>query len=83
MYNTRTNTCTHNASHTHTHVHTYMYIHATYTHTHTLLQCTHTHKSVCISQSLLNQPGGLHIVAVGSVLIHCWDLLKEGKNTAL
>ena len=31
-------------------------------------------------QSLLTQDGGLHIVAVGSVLVHCWDLLKEGKS---
>ena len=23
-------------------------------------------------------PGGLRIVAVGSVLAHCWDLLREG-----
>ena len=25
-------------------------------------------------------PGGLHIVAVGSVLNHCWDLLREGEG---
>ena len=24
-------------------------------------------------------PGGLHVVAVGSVIIHCWDLLREGE----
>lgn len=27
---------------------------------------------------LLRGSGGLHVVAVGSVLINCWDLLKEG-----
>eukprot|EP00731_Ephydatia_muelleri_P021116 Em0013g843a len=34
-------------------------------------------------QSLLTLPGGLHVLAVGSVLIHCWDLLKEGLLEAL
>ena len=29
-------------------------------------------------QTLLVQPGGLHIVAVGSVLTKAWELLKEG-----
>ena len=23
--------------------------------------------------------GGLHVVAVGSVLTYCWDLLREGR----
>ena len=39
---------------------------------------THHHISL-LHQSLLTQVGGLHIVAVGSVLVFCWDLLKEGK----
>lgn len=30
--------------------------------------------------SLVNSPGGLHIVTVGSVLIHCWDLIKDGLS---
>ena len=33
-------------------------------------------------QSLLTQPGGLHIVAEGSVLSQCWDMLKEGRATS-
>ena len=31
-------------------------------------------------QALLSQTGGLHIVAVGSVLTKAWELLKEGTN---
>lgn len=34
-------------------------------------------------KSLLTQPGGLHIVAEGSVLSQCWDMLKEGFLEAL
>ena len=34
-------------------------------------------------QSLLTTPGGLHVLAVGSVLTHCWDLLQEGLLEAL
>ena len=40
--------------------------------------CNLTSLSPYLLQSLLQQPGGLHIVAVGSVLNHCWDLLREG-----
>ena len=29
-------------------------------------------------QALLTQPGGLRVVAVGSVLTKAWELLKEG-----
>lgn len=28
--------------------------------------------------ALHKTPGGLHVVAVGSVLTCCWDLLKDG-----
>ncbi len=52
--------------------------------------CDHIHSGCSLlslmdlsSQSLLSQPGGLHIVAVGSVLLHCWDLLKDGMCTFL
>ncbi|XP_064383181.1 N-acetyl-D-glucosamine kinase-like [Halichondria panicea] len=34
-------------------------------------------------KSLLCEPGGLHIVAIGTVLIKAWDLLKEGFLSAL
>ena len=29
-------------------------------------------------QTLLSQPGGLRVVAIGSVLTKAWELLKEG-----
>lgn len=34
-------------------------------------------------KSLLDRTGGLHVVAVGSVLVHCWDLLREGWHVPL
>ena len=33
-------------------------------------------------QSLLCEPGGLHIVAIGQVLVKSWELLKEGMYIA-
>ena len=30
-------------------------------------------------EPLLQTSGGLHIVAVGSVLTHCWDLIRDGE----
>ena len=34
------------------------------------------------SRELLATPGGLCIVAIGSVLTYCWDLLKKGSYMA-
>ena len=46
-------------------------------------KCLGAHVTALAPQAedpLVNSPGGLHIVTVGSVLIHCWDLIKDGLS---